>query len=217
MSSIGGHPKRAMYNIYTSQLRKHALSLLWLGYKRLKPTTFAKSEEDDITGELTKEMNNVLEDYNSPRWVEHYSVPEQVRVNVRILRGKSRPLIDVKIVRHKRGKRPHLPFEAKRLGRGSSAGDYLGLEGLGAFLDGTYPTTHSEAGMLGYIQENSESDWAIKISARILKTSRSYKVAPNGQWIAYKCNQPPSNTFQTIHYDHAKKQIIVIHVLLLFH
>jgi hypothetical protein len=220
MSSAGVGSKSSSFSLqsaYITQFRNHALSLLWLGYQRLNPSDFVNAEEDEITGELKREIVNVLEDSSSPKWVEHYFVPEQVRVNVKRRRGKDRPIIDIEIERSRRGKRPRLPFEAKRLGRGSNVGDYLGDDGLRAFLDGTYPTTHCEAGMLGYIQEDTEYNWAAKLSKRLSKTPRPYKVTSNGQWTIYKCSQPPSNTYQSIHNNKTRNQIKVIHLLLLFH
>lgn len=220
MNSAGGGLKNyslTLGNAYATQFRNHALSLLWLGYRQLAAASFETAAEDDITGELKRVIVKVLEDSNSPKWVEHYFISEQLRVNVNRRRGKDRPIIDIEIEKSRQGRRPHLPFEAKRLGHGCNVEDYLGSDGLGAFLDGTYPTTHGESGMLGYIQEDTEMDWATKLSKRLSKNPRRYKVASNGQWAIYICDQPPSNTFQTTHNDNAKKQIKVIHVLLRFH
>lgn len=220
MSSIGRGAKVnsiTLRNAYATQFRNHALSLLWLGYQRLTATSFRAAKEDDITGELRREVVNVLEDSNSPSWIVHYFITDQVPVNTKGRRGKRRPVIDIEFERSRRGKRPHLPFEAKRLGHGNNVGRYLGDDGLCAFLNGTYPTTHGEAGMLGYVQENTENDWADKLSMRLLKTPRRYKVTSSGQWTIYKCNQPSSNIYQTIHDDNTKREIRVIHVLLLFH
>jgi hypothetical protein len=220
MSASGSGTKSnplSLQAVYITRFRNDALSLLWRGYQRLTPANFATAEEDDITGELKKEIKNVLEDINSPQWVERYNVAEQIPANVKGRRGKRRPKIDIEIERSRRGPRPRLPFEAKRLGRGSNVGNYLGSEGLGAFLDGTYPTTHGEAGMLGYVQENSKDVWTTKLSKRLNGKSKRYKITPGGQWVEYKCNQPPSNTFQTIHNDHKQMPIKVLHILLLFH
>lgn len=215
--SSAGNQQLTLRNIYLAQFRNHSLELLWLGYQRLKPKQFEKEDEDVITGELKKEMINVLEDPKAPPWVEHYSVAEQVRKNIKKLTGKGRPLIDIEIEGIRRGKRPRLPFEAKRLGRGSYVGDYTGSEGLGAFLDGTYPTTHGDAGMLGYIQEDTETEWTKKISMDIQKKAKKLRIDPKGAWTVIPSKQPPSGVYQTIHTDKNKNPLHIIHFLLLFH
>src|SRR5262249_30772723 len=94
-----------LYAVYAAELRLHAIDLVWLGYLRLNVSAFTDAEEDVITGELVKEMRNVLEDpASSPPWAEHYSVNEQQRANVAGKEGKRRPIIDVEFERHCRGK-----------------------------------------------------------------------------------------------------------------
>jgi len=220
MNSTGDASEKhslALQVVYANQFRNDVLSLIWQGYQRMIPKNFADSEEDDITGELKKEIYNVIQDPTSPKWVEHYFIAEQIRVNAKDRLGKRRLIIDIEFERNNRGKRPHFPFEAKRLDGSHNIGRYLGSEGLGAFLDRTYPTTHGEAGMLGYIQKDKESDWANKISEKIEKSPKKYKIFPDGQWKAYKCKQLPSNIFQTTHSIKVKNMIKVIHLLLLFH
>src|SRR5208337_5586090 len=96
-----------------------------------------------------------------------YEVREQVPLNVHEKHGKRRPKMDIEVERHRRGIRPCLGFEAKRLGRGETVGGYLGSEGLTAFLTGYYPTTHGEAGMLGYIQERTNDEWSAKLAREL--------------------------------------------------
>ena len=43
-----------LHEVYIAELRVHAVTLIWLGYRRLRPTAFATAEEDDITGELVR-------------------------------------------------------------------------------------------------------------------------------------------------------------------
>jgi hypothetical protein len=122
-----------LHQVYIAELREHALALVWLGYQRMELGAFAVAEEDDITGELVGQMKSVIEDETAPPWANHYSIVEQVRSNATGKFGKRRPIVDVEFERHKRGPRPRLRFEAKRLCRSSGASDYLGDEGLGVF------------------------------------------------------------------------------------
>jgi hypothetical protein len=128
----------ALHEIYIVELREHALVLIWLGYQRMQQTDLSTAEEDDITGELTRHMDEITQADDAPPWVERYTVKEQIRSYTPDRLGKKRPIVDVEFERHRRGIRPRLRFEAKRLGRGVGVADYLGSEGLGAFLDCYY-------------------------------------------------------------------------------
>jgi hypothetical protein len=203
-----------LHAVYIVELREHALALLWLGYARLKAPDFATAEEDEITGELVKEMNSALEDDRAPSWVEHYSVSEQVRSNTKGRRGKRRPIVDVELERHKRGPRPRLRFEAKRLCASSGVSDYVGAEGLGAFLDGYYTRTHNEAGMLGYVQSQTEGHWADKLGKSLI--APSYGITPDGNWLHMRIVASSPHTYQTIHTDHEGVRLFVFHSLLNF-
>lgn len=199
---------------YKSALRTHALILVALGYARMTPGRFAESEEDDITGELTKEMKAVLEDERATDWMQNYSVQEQVRSNVPGKEGKGRPIVDIEFERHKRGRRPRFRFEAKRLGRNHSAGGYFGDGGLEAFVTGYYDRTHEDAGMLGYVQSLDEAKWSRKLSAQ--STQRALFLGITDQWSAFVQDGCPTYTFRTRHRDQAGRDLEIFHVLLRF-
>jgi len=212
-----GNSHAPLCEAYTDQLREHALVLLWMGYQRMKPESFAREQEDSITGELVREINEAMQDLAAPEWVQHYSVPDQVRLNVPGVLGKSRPIVDIEFERHKQGRRPRLRFEAKRLGPGHGTGKYLGREGLGAFIKRDYPTTHGESGMLGYVQQHTEDRWAGVIARKLTDSARNYRVIQEGGWA--RCNRanPPDHAYRTIHMDSVNKQLAVLHVLLRFY
>lgn len=199
---------------YKSALRTHALTLVALGYARMTLARFAASEEDDITGELTKEMKAVLEGEEAADWMENYSVQEQVRSNVRGKEGKGRPIVDIEFERHKRGRRPRFRFEAKRLGRNHSAGAYFGDGGLEAFVTGYYDRTHEDAGMLGYVQSLDETKWSRKLSAQ--SAQRALFLGITEQWSAFVEKSCPAYTFRTRHRDQAGRDLEIFHVLLRF-
>ena len=205
-----------LHEVYISELREHALALVWMGYQRMVPGAFAESEEDDITGELVRHMKAAIENVESPAWVEHYSVSEQVRSPAPGKLGKRRPIVDVEFERHRRGMRPRLRFEAKRLGRGAGVGDYLGGEGLGAFLVGHYSRTHGEAGMLGYIQTDTESIWADKIAAKLSANPKRYRLNTDGGWRHANAAIAPPHSYLTTHSDTEGLQLLILHVLLQF-
>jgi len=203
-----------LHAVYLIELREHALILVWLGYQRMKAQNFALAEEDAITGELIKEMKAVTEDTSSPPWVERYSVSEQVRSNAPGKLGKHRPIVDVELEQHRRGKRPRLRFEAKRLCKTSGVADYLGPEGLEAFLTSYYSRTESAAGMLGYVQTQTERIWAGKLGAKL--NAPAYRIIKDGNWTHLNILSASPHIYQTIHADNESQQLFIFHTLLSF-
>jgi hypothetical protein len=204
----------ALHEIYIVELREHALVLIWLGYRRMQQTDFSTAEEDDITGELARHMDEITQAEDAPPWAERYTVKEQIRSHTSDRLGKRRPIVDVEFERHKRGIRPRLRFEAKRLGRGVGVGDYLGSEGLGAFLDCYYSRTHNEAGMLAYIQDGAEQEWAEKLAAGLI--SSRHRILQDGGWEHLTITDAPPHTYRTVHTDKEDTRLLVLHVLLSF-
>ncbi len=204
----------ALHDIYIVELREHALILIWLGYQRMQRTDFSTAEEDDITGELTRHMDEITQADDAPAWAERYTVKEQVRSHAPDRLGKRRPIVDVEFERNKRGIRPRLRFEAKRLGRGVGVSEYLGSEGLGAFLDCYYSRTHNEVGLLAYIQDGTEQEWAEKLAARLVPPDHG--VLPDGSWEHLTIADAPPHTYRTVHTDNKNTRLLVFHVLLQF-
>ncbi len=206
----------ALHQIYAEEFRKHAIMLIWLGYRRLNAPSMVNAEEDAITGALAREMEFVAEDPESPDWVDQCEVHEQSRQHVEGKTGKGRPIIDVEIRRHCRGSRFRLGFEAKRLGpKNHTIGSYLGREGLAAFVTGYYPTPHGEAGMLGYVQEKSCDHWASKLSQKFSDDSAEHRIAADGQLQRFDI-EPNMPAFRSLHIGANDKPLLVVHVLLAF-
>ena len=199
---------------YNSALRSHALMLIALGYARMSPANFKAAEEDAITGELTREMQAVIESEFAPEWTGHYSVQEQVRANAPGKLGKDRPIVDIEFERHKHGRRPRLRFEAKRLGPNHRAKGYFGDGGLDAFVTGYYDRTHEDTGMLGYVQSHDEAKWAGKLAKA--SADRTTQLSIEKQWAEFSGEGFPAFTYSTQHRDRSGKNLNVLHVLLRF-
>jgi hypothetical protein len=140
---------------------------------------FSQQQEPAITGELVREMRAYLElGPAAPVWAANYSIHDDPPLNTDGRLGSSRRRVDIVFERLAPGTRPRLQFEAKRLdsNTGHTVAGYLGGEGLGCFLSGRYPLTHSEAGMLGYVQSASEEAWAKKIAFQLSANSAAYGV-----------------------------------------
>ena len=161
---------------YWIQFRKHAFTLIKLGYDQLNVNSLREAEETDITGELARSMEDVIQDRNAPKWTTFFSIYDDPPVNVPGRKGKRRPRLDLRIERTSQGRRPSYQFEAKRLGRNNTAGKYAGSDGLGMFTAGIYSRACHEVGMLGYIQQDTVENWADKISKKLLQGGESKSI-----------------------------------------
>jgi len=203
--------------IYSDAFYIQVHELIQMGHERMNFGLYQNSEEPNITGELVKSIETVLEDDLSPDWVIWYAVYDDPPINTEGRYGKYRQRVDVKIVRHLKGKRPKMQFEAKRLYNNSSVSKYLGNEGLGCFLSGEYAHEHKEAGMLGYVQVKSEATWANKIRSHIEKEPQNYCLCKNGRWIKTSITPNLKYTYRTSHNRAKTKEPIGIsHIFLNF-
>ena len=162
---------------YIAAFRRQVFQLLKWGYERLDLSKYKSSQEEVITGELAKEINNLVQDRRYPGWVGRFYVHEEFRINDAHRVGKNRKRIDIKILYIQHGPRPYYPFEAKRLSaKGHPINRYLGAEGLGEFLSGSYGRDVSEGGMIGFVQTGSIEQWAIKTQKKIHKSPIDFKL-----------------------------------------
>ena len=203
---------------YRLVFRRHVFQLLKWGYDRLNTSTFRASEEEDITGELVRAINEITQDRSYPFWVGNIYIGEDPRVNIDGRKGKRRQKIDIEFVRVRHGQRPHFYFEAKRLSSGGHAqGKYLGPEGLGEFLSGNYGREVNEAGMLGYIQSHTPEYWAEKIKSGLDDEKNPYQVLPDGCWTWLKIVEELNHCYRTKHFRLlGKSPMTMFHCLLSF-
>jgi hypothetical protein len=202
---------------YWASLRKHAHELIAMGYQELHAADFENSQEPDITGELVRAMREILERETAPDWAEYYAIPEDPPLNVPSKQGTSRPRVDIEFERVKRGKRPRLRFEAKRLGRRHGVTTYLGVDGLGCFTSGKYPLTHPEAGMLGYVQSHGEVTWAARIEAALKQAPDTYAVVGDERGTLHPITPHLSHTYRSKHHcQRSEEDIDIFHILLRF-
>lgn len=183
--AISGHQGTAgrsdLAPVYWERFRIHIFTLLKMGYERLHAGDFRNAEEPDITGELARVMDEITRDPGSPRWAWSLHVHDDPPVNLPGRLGKRRPRLDLRVDRTGRGPRPRYLFEAKRLNAGNqNEMAYLGKDGLGMFIAGTYGCEVHEAGMLGYVQDGGVDEWADKIADR-LRANRKIFTA-DGIW-----------------------------------
>jgi hypothetical protein len=150
--------------LYETAFVKKCHTLIALGHARLDAPSLRSAQETAITGELVKEIKNVLQKDDAPRWMAHFYVADDPPQNVLGRLGKSRRRVDIEFERGgRRGVRPLLHFEAKRLYNHSSVSAYLGGDGLGLFVAGEYAATQYVGGMIGYVQLDTPAMWVERI------------------------------------------------------
>lgn len=202
---------------YRTSLVNRSHQILKLGYDLLDPASLRASEEEAITGRLTKAMQNALEDLDAPLWAKNFWAAEETRVNESDREGKRRLRIDIEVIEHRRGPRPRFRFEAKRLRDPDSRREYLGHDGLGCFLDGRYAAGDPDAGMLGYVQEGKAADHVTAISDSLLKDPTRFSVTQGGGWREHRL----VTGLQTYASSHQRTGglpgILILHTLLDFH
>jgi hypothetical protein len=193
-------------------------TLISLGYERLDRVVYEAAQETDITGELVRAINEVLDDPNAPPWSRFFFVADDPPQNTRGRLGKRRLRVDIEFAESRRSPRARLHFEAKRLSRSNAVSEYLGTNGLGMFLSGAYAANEDEGGMLGYVQSGDTSEWIEKIGMELLnwqgvlglcaeKQLRAIDFVPQLAQIHLSCHQRLTPS----------RQIHVFHTLLEFH
>lgn len=202
---------------YEKDFVRHAHKLLGLGYATLTPSDFARSEEEDITGELVRAIETVLDDPEGPGWTRWFSVPEEPRVHDPARKGKRRRRLDIRIDSSEARPRARFCFEAKRLGPNHGTSVYLGDEGLQCYLDGRYAGDQMVAGMLGYVQAGDPPDWALKIERAIAKDVRKVGLLKSSPWRREPLVAELTFTYRSGHKrPSVGSPIEIFHTLLLF-
>lgn len=190
--------------------------ILSMGYTRLNARSFSNHEEEDITGELARAMQESVEGPSAPKWAKHFWPSEETRIDEEGRLGKRRRRIDIEIMQHGANPRRRLRFEAKRLHNAASRSKYLGREGLGRFLDGRYAREDQIAGMLGYVQDDSIQRQARSLADLLQADPKKYAVAKGGRW-AQSAVVKDLSTFRSVHNrTSGLSPITLLHTLLLF-
>ncbi len=200
---------------YKRSFIREVHQLLAAGYARLTASTLARKEETSITGLLVETMREAINGPVRLAWAWRYAVHDDRPLSTPSTEGRDRARIDIEVERTMPGPHPRFQFEAKRLYRGDSVAEYVGPKGLGAFLDNTYAASCGVAGMLGYVQNASESQWAAKIEAKLDEDRTAHRIATGIS--VWKQIQPYTGaTLLSYRSTHARSQsaLDVFHTLL---
>jgi hypothetical protein len=192
--------------------------LLLRAHSRLTPTPWQEAEEPEITGELVRLAQDLIESDEAELWMEHLEVMDDPPQNVVGRLGKRRPRIDIEFVQTGRGRRPRFHIEAKRLYRSDSVNEYLGSSGLGMFVDGVYAAEWPSAGMLGYVQSESCIAWISRLERAFnTRLVELHVCEGSSQWESAGWSGPGLDEVKSSCHDRSHKGLgrIAIHHLLM--
>lgn len=210
-NEASGNPDTGSKLVFTDAFIRNAHRILQAGYECLDAAAYHASEEDEITGDLAFEMNEVIG--NSPEpWMRMFQVHDQHPVtppggpkSVRRV-GKRRSKIDLQFVANSGSGFHRFSWEAKRLGPGHAIGAYLGPAGMGCFLTGQYASDCDYGGMLGYAQSEDAASWLNVLTKKL------------GSAVSNPVNQDSSQPrLKSVHArSSAGRNIVVYHTILRF-
>ncbi len=219
-SKLGSSDNRADYQkAFVGRIHQ----LLQLAYESLDTEAYARSEEDDITGDLCKSMKHLTEVEPSERWMGFYSVHDQDPSNDvvspktgQVRKGKRRPKIDVRLVCKLSIPNQAFCIEAKRLYRSDSVSQYVDDEGIGAFVCGEYAQNEDCGGMLGYIQAEDLDHWVSRIEAKLDDDPRVLISSDDKKLSRTRFARGPAESFVSLHRRNDGRAIVLYHVMLSF-
>lgn len=204
---------QAKANAYREAFVTRVHILLWMGYSRLERSRLPGLDEPTISGLICESIEAVFDDTRSPDWVDGYDVHDDPPVHDPKRRGKHRRRVDIKLTSRRARPRLRFCFEAKILATGTGVAKYLGPDGLGRFLDGSYSSDQEIGGMLAYVQTDDCDGWCSKIVAKL--HTKAHKLGRGGEWTPVTMTDDLAHTYRTVH--KRKKHlpnIAIIHTLL---
>ena len=215
--SVNPAPASANASLYTRAFRRKVHRLILMGYQRLDAPAFRGWDEPNISGELVRAMREALEAAEAPEWASRYAIHDDPPQHAKDRFGNARKRFDIALEATQPGRHAWFKFEAKRLRNGSSVEKYLGPSGLGCFLSGDYASECPMAGMLGYVQADSEGAWAGRIEARLGQSPAKYALRSDASWTKVRLVPGLEHAYETRH-DRRDPlpSINISHILLLF-
>ena len=84
---------------------------------------------------------------------------------------------------------------------------------MAAFVNGYYPTTHGEAGMIGYVQAVSVEAWSEKLCAELTRKAQFHSVVE--PW-AQNRSENSEQFYSSTHQTSTGSKLLVTHLLLPF-
>lgn len=158
---------------YPEYFRRHAHTLISLGYAGARLQVGPETLEPDITLKLYECVKSSLDSLDLPEEIANrrYAVKAE---DPKSAEGKTK-FIDI-VVEDPNGRpRNHFTFEAKRLRKKGdfSIAKYCGDDGMMRLVRGTHTFAYPEAAMIGFLQSNDAQYWEKKLKAAFTADGKS--------------------------------------------
>ncbi len=203
----------AKIEAYRSTFVKHVHLLVFRAHSRLDRASLQSLHEPAITGLICQQIEAILDDPASPRWVDDYEIHDDPPVHDKKRQGKHRRRVDLKLASRRFRPRCRFCFEAKCFNETSGVADYLGPEGLGQFITGSYAAGDLQAGMLAYVQTDESDTWCLKIAKKM--NPKTHRLTNLGVWTQICVSKEIGNSFRTIHKrPKGLREVVVVHTCL---
>ena len=206
---------------YHATFVRRVHQLIEAGDQRMQPVKrYEMWKEEDISGELARHVDGVLDDTGAP-WMRFYSLAPERHVDEPHLAekkrrlGKHRKRLDFRFTCRQRAPVQRFIFEAKSL-KQSGVAQLLDEDGLGRILRGAYAREDSAAGLLGYVQLATVAAHATALESELTLRAADYGVTADGRWTRIVFNGGPANTFRTRHRRAKLADVTIFTTLLQF-
>jgi hypothetical protein len=83
------------------------------------------------------------------------------------------------------------------LNKTAGVAEYLGSDGLGQFITGSYAAGDPQAGMLAYVQTDDYETWSSRISSKM--DVKKHRITKLGSWARCSIASELKHCFQTSH------------------
>jgi hypothetical protein len=191
--------------------------LVGLAYFKLDRPSLRMAEETEITGELARAMEELLDNIPPPRGMRNLVVFDDPPQNTGRRRGRRRLRVDIEVRAIEVGPKPRFRFEAKRLTSNRSVRAYVGRDGLQMYISGEYAGEQDDAGMLGYVLTGEPKAWAAQLDAQLKSKPEEHAVCVGGEWTSCSLATEVPLTFRSAHNRVSiGRPLVVFHTLLDF-
>lgn len=211
-------PTLAVAAEFQNRFVRDAHILVAEGYSRLAPETLAKKSEEAISGAIVQHAEDWLDEPSTPSWTQCYFIKPEIAERLSPQEGRHRPRIDIYVESSAARPRPRFAFEAKRMYRSDSIAAYVGPEGLGAFVDGTYVPDAPAAAMLGFVQDPQFAACVSQLRDKVDENRAGYGVARWGSvWASSTLDARLGPTWITHHTRLVGTPVAIYHSFLRCH
>lgn len=170
--SNGGNGKG--WDVYLDSIREHSHQLLAWGYADVRAQLHSESEEPAITGLLCQAMQQRIYHPDTPDKYLFYAIGDQAPISPRGELGNDRLRLDISVRRTGIRQEIVYGFEAKRLRTGSfTIGKYIGVGGMGDFIECRYAVGCPEGAMIGLWQDKDAPYWRSQLENAFDTDSRA--------------------------------------------